>query len=64
MTKTVACPACKNKASLDKTNEFRPFCSQRCKDGDFIEWSNEENKIAGAPELEDLMSGDIDKFIR
>ncbi|MGH8517587.1 MAG: DNA gyrase inhibitor YacG [Panacagrimonas sp.] len=38
MSKTAPCPQCKQAASLDTTNRFRPFCSERCKLLDLGEW--------------------------
>lgn len=34
MTKTKTCPICKR----PRTQEFTPFCSQRCKDRDLAQW--------------------------
>lgn len=32
------CPQCRQPASLDPGNRFRPFCSERCKLLDLGEW--------------------------
>jgi endogenous inhibitor of DNA gyrase (YacG/DUF329 family) len=37
-TKTAPCPQCRQPASLDTANRFRPFCSERCKLLDLGEW--------------------------
>jgi len=58
------CPTCKQLTSLKAENAHRPFCSKRCKDGDFIEWGNEENRIAGMPDIDELMSGDLEKLLK
>jgi endogenous inhibitor of DNA gyrase (YacG/DUF329 family) len=35
---TTACPHCGKTASLDASNRWRPFCSERCKLIDLGEW--------------------------
>lgn len=40
-----ACPKCKTALIWDSNNPFRPFCSERCKNIDFVAWANEENAI-------------------
>lgn len=37
-SKTAPCPQCRQPASLDAGNRFRPFCSERCKLLDLGEW--------------------------
>ena len=37
-TRTAPCPQCRQPASLDPANRFRPFCSERCKLLDLGEW--------------------------
>lgn len=37
----VACPTCGKRAEYEG-NEFRPFCSERCKLLDFGAWADEE----------------------
>ena len=50
------CPNCS--IVIKWSDEFpeRPFCSKRCKNNDFIDWANEEKKIAGNPSYEDVFS--------
>lgn len=55
----VECPSCKRKAQWDTNNPYRPFCSQSCKDKDFVAWANEENIIGGNSVYDDLLSGDL-----
>ncbi len=43
--KTAACPQCRQPSSLEKSNRFRPFCSQRCKLLDLGEWFAEKHTI-------------------
>lgn len=45
MTKIVSCPHCKAPASLEDTNLYRPFCSERCKLIDLGSWASEEYAI-------------------
>ena len=45
---TVPCPRCNKAVAWTKDNEFRPFCSDRCKNIDFGAWANEEYRIANA----------------
>jgi hypothetical protein len=44
-TKIVFCPHCKKKTTLETTNLYRPFCSERCKLIDLGAWANEDYKI-------------------
>lgn len=57
---TVACPNCKTEKVWQSDNEFRPFCSDSCKNKDFIAWANEEQVIAGSPTYDDILSGDLE----
>ena len=38
----VKCPACGKKTEYNRENEYRPFCSERCKLLDFGAWADEE----------------------
>jgi endogenous inhibitor of DNA gyrase (YacG/DUF329 family) len=40
------CPTC-GKAVDWKDNEWRPFCSERCKLIDFDKWTSEEYRVPG-----------------
>ncbi len=42
----INCPNCEKKVSIDSSNEYRPFCSKKCKLIDLGEWANEEKKIS------------------
>lgn len=48
----VKCPACGGESLFAPSNEWRPFCGQRCKQVDFGAWASEEFRVAG--KLEDL----------
>ena len=57
---SVDCPTCKT--SIQWTTQFpdRPFCSVRCKNNDFIDWANEEQRIADSSSYADIFSeGDL-----
>lgn len=47
MTKEVPCPTCGKILVWNKSNPFRPFCSERCKLIDLGEWANETHRISG-----------------
>ena len=38
------CPKCGSKTQWEN-NEFRPFCSARCKNVDFIAWATEDYRL-------------------
>ncbi|MDP8079746.1 DNA gyrase inhibitor YacG [Phocoenobacter skyensis] len=60
MTETIVnCPTCETEVIWSKTNEYRPFCSQRCKMIDLGEWASEQKYIAGSAEENDLMSAEL-----
>jgi uncharacterized protein len=61
MTKVtqLECPCCKKTIQWDTNNPNRPFCSQTCKDKDFVAWANEDNIIGGNSLYDDLLSGDL-----
>ena len=61
MPRTFPCPRC-GEASLWENNEFRPFCSERCKMIDLGAWANDEYKLPtqDAPQAEN--SGSPDEF--
>jgi len=54
----VSCPTCKAPVAWLPEQQFRPFCSERCKLIDLGEWAMEEKRIPGEPLEED--EGDID----
>ena len=45
--KKLPCPTCETLAIFDKSNAFRPFCSERCKLIDLGEWASEGYKVKG-----------------
>ena len=55
----VECPQCHNKVDWDKSNPFRPFCSERCKKIDLGAWAEESYVIAStSPEPDDELEKD------
>ncbi|MGE4349573.1 MAG: DNA gyrase inhibitor YacG [Candidatus Berkiella sp.] len=50
-SKTYPCPNCKASVKFDKSNPFRPFCSERCKLIDLGEWASESYKIPSQGQL-------------
>ena len=57
----VKCPHC-GKETEYKGNEFRPFCSERCKLLDFGDWADE--RFAIPTETSALTDEDIDAIQR
>ena len=57
----VKCPQC-GKETEYKGNEFRPFCSERCKLLDFGDWADE--RFAIPTETSALTDEDIDAIQR
>ena len=48
------CLRCDKPCSNSKENQYRPFCSKRCKLIDFGTWANEENVISRPLKSEDF----------
>lgn len=55
----VKCPTCGKEVEYEG-NEFRPFCSERCKMLDFGAWADEEYNLP--VEGETLTEEDLDKI--
>lgn len=45
----VKCPGCAKQVKWSDVNQWRPFCSERCKLIDLGAWASEENTIPGEP---------------
>ena len=56
----VKCPTCGRQTEYSTENEFRPFCSERCKLLDFGAWADEE--FALPSQTESLSEEDLDKI--
>ena len=50
-TLTVNCPTCGKPVRWEAEQQWRPFCSERCRLIDLGEWLNEENRIPGDPAM-------------
>tara|TARA_X000000368_G_scaffold361145_1_gene305208 strand:+ start:572 stop:736 length:165 start_codon:yes stop_codon:yes gene_type:complete len=48
------CPRCDKPCPTTKDNQYRPFCSEKCKLIDFGSWANEENIISRPIKSEDF----------
>lgn len=57
----VECPKCGKRVEFTG-NEFRPFCSERCKMLDFGSWADGEYNLP--TEASDLTEADIDQIER
>ncbi|HIC34663.1 MAG TPA: DNA gyrase inhibitor YacG [Pseudomonadales bacterium] len=57
-TQIVPCPTCKKVLRWTVENEFRPFCSERCRLIDFGAWADEKHAIPGERNFDDLGSSD------
>jgi len=55
----VKCPNCGTEKEFT-ANEFRPFCSERCKLLDFGAWADEEYNLPA--EVESMSDSDIDEI--
>lgn len=57
--KLVECPGCKTAIPWSTDNPHRPFCSEQCKNKDFVAWANQENAMPGNPDYEDMFSNEL-----
>ena len=56
--RTVPCPTCGEAVEWSSAQQWRPFCSERCKLIDLGSWLDESNRIAGDPAGELLENPD------
>ncbi len=49
----IACPRCKKETVYSPENNWRPFCSERCKLIDIAAWANEEYRLDAGPATDD-----------
>jgi len=60
MVKHVRCPQCDTEVPWQDAQQWKPFCSERCKLIDLGEWASEGHRIAGEPsQIADI---DIDAY--
>jgi uncharacterized protein len=52
----VSCPACGKAALFAPANEWRPFCSERCRSIDLGAWASESYRIPAKPGNDDSPS--------
>ncbi len=45
MAATVACPTCAADVVWERSNPYRPFCSERCKLIDLGAWADENYRV-------------------
>ena len=43
--RVIRCPGCGGPSVYTSTNDFRPFCSARCKNNDFGAWASERYAV-------------------
>lgn len=58
-TQLVKCPECGKSARFDSTNEFKPFCSERCRLLDLGAWASESYRVPTEESRDDVMSEDL-----
>ena len=56
----VSCPTCNKRVKWTQGNEYRPFCSERCKLIDLGAWADEQHAIPGDSLSDDVLSGDLE----
>ena len=56
--KIVKCPTCEKEVEWSDENQWRPFCSERCRLIDLGEWVNESRRI---PTEDTPLSEEMDK---
>ncbi|MDD5460099.1 MAG: DNA gyrase inhibitor YacG [Methylococcales bacterium] len=54
----VKCPVCRHLVPWTAEQEFKPFCSERCRLIDLGEWVMEEKRIPGEPLEQENDDGD------
>jgi len=57
--KLVTCPTCGGDSVYARSNAFRPFCSERCKNIDLGAWASEGFRMP-APDLSDAQANGED----
>jgi endogenous inhibitor of DNA gyrase (YacG/DUF329 family) len=56
----VTCPTCQARVKWTPSNPHRPFCSERCRMIDLGAWADEQHKIPGDRDEDDVLSGELD----
>jgi len=55
---TVPCPTCGQPSLFARSNSYRPFCSERCKQIDLGAWAAEDFRVPSDIPPEDTPFGD------
>jgi len=55
---TVPCPTCGQPSLFARSNSYRPFCSERCKQIDLGAWAAEDFRVPSDITPEDAPFGD------
>jgi endogenous inhibitor of DNA gyrase (YacG/DUF329 family) len=55
MNMKVKCPTCGKSIIWNNDNEWRPFCSQRCRTIDLGAWADEQYRVAGEPVMDESL---------
>ena len=55
IARIVPCPQCGGRTKTTPDNQWRPFCSERCKLIDLGQWFAKEHRIADEPADEDVV---------
>ena len=45
----VPCPGCQKQTAYSSENQWRPFCSERCRGADLGAWAAEKFRLAADP---------------
>ncbi|MDA9951078.1 DNA gyrase inhibitor YacG [Oligoflexaceae bacterium] len=53
-SRIINCPSCKKTTRYDDSNEFRPFCCERCQIIDTGAWADEEYRVPVKPSSDDF----------
>ena len=56
--RVIRCPGCGGPSVYASSNEFRPFCSARCKNHDFGAWASERYAVDADTTPNDPSAGD------
>ena len=59
--KTVKCPTCGGDSVYARSNPYRPFCCERCKNIDLGAWANEDFRVPERSPPDDQDFGDPKK---
>jgi endogenous inhibitor of DNA gyrase (YacG/DUF329 family) len=55
----VLCPTCHKEVNYDKSNPFRPFCSEKCRTIELAAWAQNKRFIKGVKLEDDEDAGEL-----